>query len=114
MYFHGTTTAWGDLVGAAIDPSRSPGGIVWGTSDLGIAREWAAAAAGEHGGDPVVYEIAVRADAATLALPSASDEDLDAARAEEVGALMIGRGEGGVAEVAILLRHVARFARPTR
>lgn len=109
-WYHGTTTAHGDLDGEICEPSKAgfeP--AVWATGAQAQAMTYARAACAVHGGDPVVYVVDIP-DHATIRSdldPQTRREYLDA-RDDGTDAILFEQGEGGVPMIAIVSR-VASF-----
>jgi hypothetical protein len=110
-WYHGTTTAHGDLDGTQCDPRKAgfeP--AVWVTGSAKQAMTYAKAACAIHGGDPVVYAVetpdwmVVRSDLDPQT--RREYEDIRDAQREDGGAdaILFEQGEGAVPMMAILIR----------
>jgi len=105
-WYHGTTTAHGDLDGDECDPRKAgfeP--AFWVTGSAKQAMTYAKAASAVHGGEPVVYSVDVPSHMVIRSgLDPQTRREYEQIREDGVDAIFFEQGEGAVPMMAILVR----------
>lgn len=109
-FYHGTSTETGVETGDRMDPAFGQfEAAVYATSDIKIARKWAADRAAVAGGSAVVFEVLVLDEAVIHAASAVDACEFERIASGGADAIVDADGEGGATDLIILSRWAAEF-----